>query len=213
MLAQRLRQLRKDKSLTLQQVAKELGVTRACVSKWETGASQPDIARLSEIAAVYSLSTSDLLSESSSTDPAAPPSYPVISLVNGEPIEALLSATRRRFASHSAHSVSAFFVALGDYMVAHFGLSGVPRDALLLVEPEAQAYSGDLVLAHSKALGYQVLAGRDNGGQLELISMGIKLAHLGPIADAKTIGVVVEAVSSQPLRGFALRHSPKMLFA
>lgn len=213
MLAQRLRQLRKEKSLTLQQVAKELGVTRACVSKWETGASQPDISRLAELAAVYKLSTSDLLTEGSPTPPVAPPSYPVITLANGEPIEALLRGTRRRFSSDNALSPRAFFVALGDYMVAHFGLSGVPREALLLVEPEAQAHSGDLVLVNSKALGYQVLAARDNGGQLELISLGIKLAHLGPIPDAQVIGVVLEAVSSQALRGFALRHSPQMLFA
>ena len=46
MLSQRLRQLRKDKSLTLQQVADRLGVTRASVSKWETGQSHPDFKRL-----------------------------------------------------------------------------------------------------------------------------------------------------------------------
>jgi hypothetical protein len=98
-------------------------------------------------------------------------------------------------------------------MVAHFGLTGVPRDALLLVEPAAQAHSGDLVLVHSKALGYQVLAARDNGGQLELVSLGIKLAQLGPVSDATVMGVVIESVSTEDLRGFALRHAPKLLFA
>lgn len=219
MLGQRIRQLRRDRSLTLQQVADDLGVTRACVSKWETGASKPDLSRLAQLAAVLGLSASDLFREpavGSKSEPATRAQladYPVVSLAHGATLDELLGASARRHPSPRKLSSRAFFVSLGGYMVAHFGLNDVPREALLLVEPEAQAHSGDLVLAHTQALGYQVLAARDHGGKLEHVSLGIKLSHLGPIADATVIGVVLESVSSQDLRGFALRHAPQLLFA
>jgi len=221
MLGQRIRRLRRERSLTLQQVAQVLGVTRACVSKWETGASQPDLTRLGELAGVLGLSTGELVSAPSERNAqaneqvskATSKGYPVVSLSHGTPLKDLLSQSTWYHPSPRTLSESAFFVALSGYMVAHFGLTGMPRDALLLVEPAAQAHSGDLVLVHSKALGYQVLAARDNGGQLEHISLGIKLAHLGPVSDATVIGVVLESVSTQDLRGYALRLSPQLLFA
>ena len=187
MLGPRLRQLRKGKSLTLQQVADELGVTRACVSKWETGTSSPDISRLDSLANVFGLGAKDLLGDSPSKPPPTHTvsDYPVVTLEHGTPIAALLDRHRtgRRYPSPHHLSQDAFFVALGGYMVAHFGLDSVPRDALLLVDPHAQPHSGDLVLAHTKSLGYQVLAVRDGPSQLEFLSLGIKLAHLGPISD------------------------------
>jgi transcriptional regulator with XRE-family HTH domain len=216
MLGQRLRQLRKEKSLTLQQVADALGVTRACVSKWETGTSSPDLNRLESLANVFGLSARDLLDNSPGT--AAPhqvSDYPVLTLEHGAPMAALLdrNKARRRYPSPHPLSADAFFVALGGYMVAHFGLEGVPREALLLVEPQAHPHSGDLVLAHTKSLGYQVLAVRDGPTKQEYLSLGIKLAHLGPIDDATIYGVVIEAVNTQNLRGYALHQSPKLLFA
>ncbi len=70
MLGQRLRQLRKEKSLTIQQVADKLGVTRACVFKKETGTSRSDFNRLESLANVFGLSARDLLDNS--PGPAAP---------------------------------------------------------------------------------------------------------------------------------------------
>jgi transcriptional regulator with XRE-family HTH domain len=217
MLGQRLRQLRKGNSLTLQQVADELGVTRACVSKWETGTSSPDLARLGRLAAIFGFGASDLLAEDPADD--APTQhhssdFPVLTLENGTPIAALLDRHRaRRHPSPHPLPPGAFFVALGDYMAAHFGLDRVPRDALLLVDPHAPPHSGDLVLAQTKQLGYQVLAVREGPTQLEYLSLGIKLVHLGPLEDVTVHGVVIEAVSAINLRGYALRQSPQLLFA
>ena len=221
MLGQRIRQLRREKSLTLQQVAQVLGVTRACVSKWETGASQPDLTRLGELAAVLGLSTGELVSEPSEGNAhasehdskATSKCYPVVSLSHGAPLKDLLSKCTWHHPSTHTLSESAFFVALSGYMVAHFGLTGVPRDTLLLVEPAAQAHSGDLVLAQTKQLGYQVLAVRDGPTRLQYLSLGIKLVHLGPLEDVTVHGVVIEAVSAINLRGYALRQSPQLLLA
>ena len=65
MLSQLLRQLRLRKGLTLEQVAAQLGVTRASVSKWEVGHSRPDHRRIEAIAALYQVSASYLLGLSS----------------------------------------------------------------------------------------------------------------------------------------------------
>ena len=41
--AQRIITLRKELSMTQEQLAQELGITAQAVSKWETGQSYPDI--------------------------------------------------------------------------------------------------------------------------------------------------------------------------
>ncbi len=269
MLSQRLRQLRKERSLTLQEVADHLGVTRASASKWETGLSHPSFKRLDALAKLYGVSTPELLS-SPPSDPSAPstndsthptqtkqPSQPYLNTQPGHPqtptdaapsdasrnlpviyldyttpIEVLLERARRQagFPNRLPVSEGAFFVALGGYMTAHFGLRGVPRDALLLVDPARPPPHGDLVLVRTKGLDYQVVAARHGGGResgegeegdgdavrgdggLKFVSLGIKLAHLGPLPDVQPVGVVIEAVSALPLLGFAL-HQPSFSLA
>jgi transcriptional regulator with XRE-family HTH domain len=203
MLSQRLRQLRKAKSLTLQQVADQLGVTRASVSKWETGLSHPDFRRLDALAGLYGVTPPELLG---AQPPQAPPSrdYPVVVLDYASPIETLIRQHKLRRPSWRALSERAFFVALQGYMSAYFGLNGVERDALLLIEPALVASDGDLVLAFSDELGYQVLAVREGGGQTEYVSLGIKLVARGPLPGVQPIGLVLEATSTRSMRGFAL---------
>ncbi len=275
MLSQRLRQLRKERSLTLQEVADHLGVTRASASKWETGLSHPSFKRLDALAKLYGVSTPELLSSPTcdlnapSTNDSPPPTQPkqhsqpnqpnqpnetthpgypsphgdlapsgasrnlpVVYLDYTTPIEVLLERARRQagFPNRLPVSEGAFFVALGGYMTAHFGLRGVPRDALLLVDPARPPHHGDLVLVRTKGLDYQVVAARHGGGResgegeegdgdagrgeggLKFVSLGIKLAHLGPLPDVQPLGVVIEAVSALPLLGFAL-HQPSFSLA
>ncbi len=238
MLSQRLRQLRKERSLTLQEVADHLGVTRASASKWETGLNHPSFKRLEALAKLYGVSTPELLSAPASTtsaptpqdasphtlpltsptSPASPinptPSsvsrnLPVVYLDYTTPIEALLGRASKHagFPSRLPVSSGAFFVAMGGYMTAHFGLEGVPREALLLVDPALEPNHGDVVLARTKGLDYQVVAARSGkGGELEFVSLGIKLSLNGPLPGVQPIGVVVEAVSSVPMLGFALNQ-------
>lgn len=268
MLSQRLRQLRKERSLTLQEVADHLGVTRASASKWETGLSHPSFKRLDALAKLYGVSTPELLSSptcdlnapsTNDSPPASQPkqlsqpnqpnetthpgypgpntvlapsgasrNLPVVYLDYTTPIEVLLERARRQagFPNRLPVSEGAFFVALGGYMTAHFGLPGVPREALLLVDPARPPHHGDLVLVRTKGLDYQVVAARHGGGGegegdgdagrgeggLKFVSLGIKLAHLGPLPDVQPVGVVIEAVSALPLLGFAL-HQPSFRLA
>ena len=104
MLGQRLRQLRKEKSLTLQQVADPLGVTRACVSKWETGRSVPDLGSIDAIGAIFGFTASELLATQSFDGELKFRDYPVITLENGIPLNDLIQKYRglRRYQSASS---------------------------------------------------------------------------------------------------------------
>ena len=58
-------ELRKKKNVTQEELASELGVTAAAVSKWEKGYSLPDILMLCALADYFSVTTDELLGRSS----------------------------------------------------------------------------------------------------------------------------------------------------
>ena len=53
--------LRKEKGLTQEQLAEQLGVSNRTVSRWETGNNMPDISLLTEIAEFYDVSIPELI--------------------------------------------------------------------------------------------------------------------------------------------------------
>ena len=59
-LAANLRKLRLDKAMTQEQTAEKLGTSAQSVSRWETGATCPDVMLLPEIARLYSVLVDDL---------------------------------------------------------------------------------------------------------------------------------------------------------
>ena len=59
---EKLQQLRKQKNLTQEQLAEHLYVSRAAISRWESGRGYPNIDSLKAIAAFYSITIDDLLS-------------------------------------------------------------------------------------------------------------------------------------------------------
>ena len=59
---EKLQELRKQKALTQEELAEKLYVSRAAVSKWESGRGYPSIDSLKAIAAFYSVSIDELLS-------------------------------------------------------------------------------------------------------------------------------------------------------
>ncbi len=58
-----LRKLRQGKRLTQESVAERLGVSAQAVSRWETGATLPDVLLLPEIARLYEVLVDDLFKE------------------------------------------------------------------------------------------------------------------------------------------------------
>ncbi len=56
-----LRTLRKEKGLTQEKLAEQMGVTNRSVSRWETGSNLPDLAVLIDLAAFYDVDLTELL--------------------------------------------------------------------------------------------------------------------------------------------------------
>lgn len=56
-----LKELRKDKGLTQEQMAEEFNVSRRTVTRWETGSNLPDISILVEISDYYDVDLRELL--------------------------------------------------------------------------------------------------------------------------------------------------------
>ena len=63
-IGRNIRRLRRQNGLTQEWVAKKLGVTCQCVSKWENETSAPDIERLPDIAALFGVTIDTLFVES-----------------------------------------------------------------------------------------------------------------------------------------------------
>ena len=59
--AQRLRELRQEKGLSMKQLAKELKTTDAAVSNWENEINEPKISYLKAIAQYFNVSADYLL--------------------------------------------------------------------------------------------------------------------------------------------------------
>lgn len=59
--AERLRELRIDKGLSMKQLAKALNTTDAAISNWENDINEPKITYLKDIAIFFEISTDYLL--------------------------------------------------------------------------------------------------------------------------------------------------------
>ena len=67
---EKLQELRKQKGLTQEELASALYVSRAAVSKWESGRGYPNIDSLKAMAAFFSVTIDDLLSDGKVESPA-----------------------------------------------------------------------------------------------------------------------------------------------
>ena len=68
--SEKLQQLRKQKELTQEQLAEKLYVSRAAVSKWESGRGWPNLDSLKDIAEFFGISLDELLSSKELLDVA-----------------------------------------------------------------------------------------------------------------------------------------------
>ena len=60
-LSQNIKNKRKELKLSQEYIADQLGVSRQAVSKWETGQSEPTASNLTELAALFDISLSELV--------------------------------------------------------------------------------------------------------------------------------------------------------
>lgn len=60
-ISENIVRLRRERKLTQEQLADFVGVTKASVSKWETGQSMPDILLLPRLAAYFDVTVDELI--------------------------------------------------------------------------------------------------------------------------------------------------------
>ena len=60
---QNIQKLRKEKGMSQEQLAEQLGVSRQTISKWESGAVCPTLDRMQELAALFAIPLTQLLGE------------------------------------------------------------------------------------------------------------------------------------------------------
>jgi transcriptional regulator with XRE-family HTH domain len=70
-LGEKILLLRKQNSLTQEQLAERLAITRQTVSKWELGESEPDIAYLIQLSEIFQVTTDYLLKDVPNTSPTS----------------------------------------------------------------------------------------------------------------------------------------------
>jgi len=70
-LGEKILLLRKQNSMTQEQLAERLAITRQTVSKWELGESEPDITYLIQLSEIFQVTTDHLLKDAPNTSPTS----------------------------------------------------------------------------------------------------------------------------------------------
>lgn len=72
MLGEKIHQLRKGKSMSQEELASQLTVSRQAISKWELGESVPDTENVVQLSKIFSVSTDYLLNDEYESDTDIP---------------------------------------------------------------------------------------------------------------------------------------------
>lgn len=75
-LNEKIAYYRREKRLSQEELAAQVGVSRQAVSKWELGEAAPDIGKLLALARAFGVTTDHLLDEDAEPERAAPPQPP-----------------------------------------------------------------------------------------------------------------------------------------
>ena len=85
-ISDNIKRFRTNRDWTQEQLAEKIGVTRSTVTQWETGWSKPRMGAVEKLAAVFGVSTSDMVTDRSESSPFVDvPLYG--SIAAGTPIE------------------------------------------------------------------------------------------------------------------------------
>ena len=88
-LYEKLYELRRASGMSQEELAEKLGVSRQAVSKWESGATQPELSKLIELSKLYNVSVDELLSLEHAKPEQEPAEAPVQSSAEKAPAEKL----------------------------------------------------------------------------------------------------------------------------
>ncbi len=164
-LGEKITQLRKQRDWSQEDLASQLGISRQSVSKWESGASIPDLDKIVSMSRLFSVSTDYLLKEELETDtlPALPEKKQPEPLrsVSLEEATAFLELTRKT-AAKIASGVACCILS-PTVLILLGGLSEFGRGGR--ISEDAAASLGATVLLLMIAVGVAVLV--FNGMRME----------------------------------------------
>lgn len=113
-----LRELRKEKGMTQEQVAEHFNIAGRTVSRWETGSNMPDIGIISEIAEFYEVDIREIIN--GERDAA-----PVVQEDVVEKVIEYADTENEQLAQHvTRYSIIGLIAVLGFVLVAKYGVIG-----------------------------------------------------------------------------------------
>ena len=142
-LGKMILELRKKKNATQEEMAAELGVTAAAVSKWENSYTLPDLLMLCALADYFCVTTDELLGRS------AKPRYAVIAAASSELGDAIADLLKQHgFITQGIYSsyAEALTAAKADPTVSHLFHS-----LNMQIPDEEKSESDDIVCVESRA--------------------------------------------------------------
>lgn len=156
-LAEKVASLRKKKGWSQEELAEKLGISRQSVSKWESGASIPDIDKIILLSRLFQVSTDyllkDELEENEDTSQETEASdEPVKRSVSVEEANRFMELTRK-LAAPQALAVALFVLS----PVPMFLLAGLAEAGRLTMKDETAGGLGIVVLLVMVAVGVAVL--------------------------------------------------------
>lgn len=123
-----LRELRKEKKLTQEQLAEHLNVSARTVSRWETGSNMPDLSILIEIADFYEVDIRELIDGERKHDTMDKETKDTLKKVAD-----YADDEKRRFGRRMGGITAGSLILFGAYLFLHYsGLaaSGLPYENL-----------------------------------------------------------------------------------
>ena len=122
-----LKELRKEKGLTEQQLAEQLNVAGRTVSRWETGANMPDLDILIELADLYDVDIRELIDGERKETPMEPETKETLKKVAD-----YADAEKKMLAKRMAGMTAGTLMIFGFYLVLNYtGLvTGKPLENL-----------------------------------------------------------------------------------
>jgi transcriptional regulator with XRE-family HTH domain len=202
MISKRLRELRLKQRLTLQQVATQLSVSCASVSKWETAGARPEFGRIEQLASLYNVPVAYLFGD----DPIRAKTYPVWDLSGSNKFD--LKKLRKSHTSESeffsslrAVGAGAFFVRVSDDVLVHSKSHSISPNSLVLIDPSVRPISGSVVLTCNENLQPQFALLTVVAGNKYFTSINPKYV-ITNTSKLSVLGVAVEAIEVTDLIDF-----------
>jgi transcriptional regulator with XRE-family HTH domain len=194
MLNERLKNLRLAKGMTLQQVGDAFGISKASVSSWESGKSNPDHKKIEKLAELFETSVQFLISGISSVANPENIGVPFFSWNNVSSRNAKSTEDSQTVTPlHSRPGVNSFATRYPGSSDRNWQFKGIPAGSLLIVDPDLEPgpLTTVLMLFDDGALGLAKFEQTPENKKI-LIAADTSNFQIIPTSSIRILGVVLE---------------------